>query len=102
MGIPAEFQQQHSSLCLHIWLLLVRLRSEGKDGKHLAQVRRLWWKVAAAVVRERGQFLGHHWQCSRFPACADMPPKLDADQSSPISLHAHLPSCSFTFAAVAV
>ena len=37
MGIPAEFQQQHSSLCLHIWLLLVRLRGEGKDGKQLAQ-----------------------------------------------------------------
>ncbi|PSC72498.1 ubiquinol-cytochrome-c reductase complex assembly factor 1 [Micractinium conductrix] len=38
MGIPAEFQQQHSSLCLHIWLLLVRLRGEGKDGKQLAQL----------------------------------------------------------------
>lgn len=39
MGIPADFQQTHSSLCLHIWLLLVRLRAEGKDGKQLAQVR---------------------------------------------------------------
>lgn len=39
MGIPPEFQQVHSSLCLHIWLLLVRLRAEGKDGKQLAQVR---------------------------------------------------------------
>lgn len=38
MGIPGDFQPQHSSLCLHIWLLLVRLRSEGQDGKQLAQV----------------------------------------------------------------
>ncbi|EFN58190.1 hypothetical protein CHLNCDRAFT_57043 [Chlorella variabilis] len=38
MGIPEEFQQMHSSICLHIWLLLVRLRAEGKDGKHLAQL----------------------------------------------------------------
>ena len=41
MRIPPEFQQTHSSLCLHIWLLLVRLRAEGKEGKQLAQVR--WW-----------------------------------------------------------
>lgn len=39
MGVPVEFQQTHSSLCLHIWLLLTRLRAEGKDGKRLAQVR---------------------------------------------------------------
>lgn len=39
MGIPLDFQQTHSSLCLHIWLLLVRLRAEGKEGKQLAQVR---------------------------------------------------------------
>lgn len=38
MGIPKEFQQLHSSLCLHIWMLLVRLRPESKDGKQLAQV----------------------------------------------------------------
>lgn len=38
MGIPGEFQQTHSSLCLHIWLLLVRLRVEGKEGKQLAQM----------------------------------------------------------------
>lgn len=25
-------------LCLHMWMLLVRLRSEGKDGKALAQM----------------------------------------------------------------
>lgn len=25
-------------LCLHVWMLLVRLRSEGKDGKDLAQM----------------------------------------------------------------
>ena len=25
-------------LCLHVWMLLVRLRSEGKDGKALAQM----------------------------------------------------------------
>lgn len=38
MGIPKEFQQLHSSLCLHIWMLLVRLRPESKDGKQLAQM----------------------------------------------------------------
>ncbi|KAL4443490.1 hypothetical protein ABPG75_011227 [Micractinium tetrahymenae] len=38
VGIPPEFQQAHSSLCLHIWMLLVRLRPEGKDGKQLAQM----------------------------------------------------------------
>ncbi|KAL4422212.1 hypothetical protein ABPG77_009687 [Micractinium sp. CCAP 211/92] len=38
VGIPSEFQQVHSSLCLHIWMLLVRLRPEGKDGKQLAQM----------------------------------------------------------------
>ena len=38
MGLPADFQPLHSSLCLHIWLLLVRLRAEGKPGKQLAQM----------------------------------------------------------------
>ncbi|KAI3428057.1 hypothetical protein D9Q98_006442 [Chlorella vulgaris] len=38
MGMSAEFQHIHSSLCLHIWLLLVRLRAEGKSGKQLAQL----------------------------------------------------------------
>lgn len=33
-----DFQSMHAMLCLHIWLLLVRLRAEGGAGKELAQV----------------------------------------------------------------
>lgn len=71
MGIPVDFQQTHSSLCLHIWLLLVRLRAEGKDGKQLAQVRgagsssmgrqplQAWGMVAACDCRQRaGRWAG--------------------------------------------
>ena len=32
-----QFQQEYSLLCLHIWLLIRRLRSEGPDGKRLSQ-----------------------------------------------------------------
>lgn len=33
-----DFQHQHALLCLHVWLLLVRLRSEGSDGRKLSQL----------------------------------------------------------------
>lgn len=36
-GAPASFAATHSLLCLHIWLLLVRLRAEGDEGAELAQ-----------------------------------------------------------------
>ncbi|KAH7616204.1 hypothetical protein NADE_001032 [Nannochloris sp. 'desiccata'] len=37
--IPAgDFQHQHAALCLHMWLLLTRLRPEGTEGKELAQL----------------------------------------------------------------
>ena len=42
-------------LCLHIWMLLVRLRSEGKDGKDLAQmVYELFQDNVEARVRAEG------------------------------------------------
>lgn len=33
-----KFATTYSLLCLHVWLTLVRLRVEGKDGKDLAQM----------------------------------------------------------------
>ena len=33
-----RFATTYSLLCLHVWLALVRLRVEGKDGKDLAQM----------------------------------------------------------------
>lgn len=38
LELPQDFQHQHALLCLHVWLLLVRLRPEGPDGKKLAQM----------------------------------------------------------------
>ena len=38
MEVPRnKFQQQYSLLCLHVWLLIVRLRAEGPDGKRISQ-----------------------------------------------------------------
>jgi hypothetical protein len=51
MGVNDSFQQLHAMICLHIWLLLVRLRAEGKDGKHLAQASGLLATHAAAGAR---------------------------------------------------
>ncbi len=61
VGIPSEFQQVHSSLCLHIWMLLVRLRPEGKDGKQLAQVGGgvRAWEAGAGAGRQRKHHPGH-------------------------------------------
>lgn len=38
LGLPQTFAATHSLLCLHIWLLLVRLKLEGEDGAELAQI----------------------------------------------------------------
>ena len=38
LEVPSDFQHQHAMLSLHVWLLLVRLRAEGEDGKRLAQM----------------------------------------------------------------
>lgn len=35
--VPDSFQHQHSLLCLHVWLVLHRLRTEGQDGKDVGQ-----------------------------------------------------------------
>ena len=37
LGLPVKFSSTYSLLCLHIWMVLVRLRAEGLDGKDLAQ-----------------------------------------------------------------
>jgi cytochrome b pre-mRNA-processing protein 3 len=34
---PSVFADEHALLCLHVWMLLVRLRPEGPDGKDTAQ-----------------------------------------------------------------
>lgn len=34
---PGTFADTHALLCVHVWLLLVRLRPEGRDGKDAAQ-----------------------------------------------------------------
>jgi cytochrome b pre-mRNA-processing protein 3 len=36
--LPPGFQAHHALMCLHVWLLLVRLRAEGAEGKDLAQM----------------------------------------------------------------
>jgi hypothetical protein len=38
LGLEFRFANTHAMLCLHVWLALVRLRAEGKDGKDLAQM----------------------------------------------------------------
>lgn len=38
MDLEYRFATTYSLLCLHVWLILVRLRAEGKDGKDLAQM----------------------------------------------------------------
>lgn len=38
LGLPDRFAATYSLLCLHVWLLLVRLRREGDDGRELAQI----------------------------------------------------------------
>ncbi len=38
LGLEKRFANSHAMLCLHVWLALVRLRAEGRDGKDLAQM----------------------------------------------------------------
>eukprot|EP00236_Picocystis_salinarum_P001291 CAMPEP_0183823518 /NCGR_PEP_ID=MMETSP0807_2-20130328/103_1 /TAXON_ID=88271 /ORGANISM="Picocystis salinarum, Strain CCMP1897" /LENGTH=241 /DNA_ID=CAMNT_0026068421 /DNA_START=26 /DNA_END=751 /DNA_ORIENTATION=+ len=37
-GLPRKFATMHGLYCLHIWMLLDRLRAEGKDGTRLTQM----------------------------------------------------------------
>lgn len=37
-GLPRKFATRHGLYCLHIWLLLDRLRAEGRDGTRLTQM----------------------------------------------------------------
>ena len=36
--VPNDFQHRHAMLCLHVWMVLKRLRSEGKPGKKISQI----------------------------------------------------------------
>ncbi|KAK9786183.1 hypothetical protein WJX73_010833 [Symbiochloris irregularis] len=36
--LGTTFAQQYAVMCIHVWLLLVRLRAEGDEGKELAQM----------------------------------------------------------------
>ncbi|KAK9846410.1 hypothetical protein WJX81_003307 [Elliptochloris bilobata] len=38
LGLERRFANTHALLCLHVWMTLVRLRGEGRDGKDLAQM----------------------------------------------------------------
>ena len=38
LALPSTFAATHSLLCLHVFMLLVRLREEGNDGADLAQI----------------------------------------------------------------
>jgi len=61
--IPDDFQYQHAALCLHMWLLLTRLRPEGKEAKELAQIfydnfqddLEMRVRAAGVKVKVRGQ-----------------------------------------------
>lgn len=36
--VPNDFQHKHAMLCLHVWMVLKRLRIEGKPGKTISQI----------------------------------------------------------------
>ena len=38
IGLEKRFAHEYSILCIHVWLLLLRLRQEGKEGAELAQM----------------------------------------------------------------
>ena len=38
LALPPTFAATYSLLCLHVFMLLVRLRAEGNDGADLAQI----------------------------------------------------------------
>ena len=38
LALPQTFAATYSLLCLHVFMLLVRLRAEGNDGADLAQI----------------------------------------------------------------
>ena len=37
-GLQKRFAHVHSMMCIHMWMLLVRLRAEGQDGRDIAQM----------------------------------------------------------------
>lgn len=38
LQVPNDFQHRHAMLCLHVWMVLKRLRIEGKPGKKISQI----------------------------------------------------------------
>ncbi|KAK9868871.1 hypothetical protein WJX84_005473 [Apatococcus fuscideae] len=63
IGLEKRFAHEYSILCIHVWLLLLRLRQEGKEGAELAQMmyedfqEDVEMRVRASGVKVR---LGHH------------------------------------------
>ena len=77
--IPADdFQHQHAALCLHMWLILTRLRPEGKEGKELSQIfydnfqddLEMRVRAAGVKVKVRGQLAElekqFYWSCMAY------------------------------------
>ena len=63
-GLPDSFQSWFLVAQLHVWLCLVRLKREGKDGEFvIRQFVQFFWKD----VEERMRVLGV-WQCV-FSTC---------------------------------
>ena len=55
MNIGTAFAQKYAVMCIHMWLLLVRLRAEGDDGKDLAQMLyEHFQEDVEAMVRAQG------------------------------------------------
>lgn len=72
--VPDTFQHRHSVLCMHVWLLLQRLRTEGDDGKDIGQsmydgfqeeverrARATGAKVSAQFMAPWRFFASHFW-----------------------------------------
>ena len=66
-GLEYRFATTYSLLCLHVWLALVRLRVEAKDGKDLAQMmydnfqEDVEIRVRAEGVKVSVSLLGMEW-----------------------------------------
>lgn len=60
-GLEKKFVDKFNMLSVHMWMLLVRLRSEGKDGKDLAQMMyEAFQENVEARVRAEGVKV-RHW-----------------------------------------
>ena len=66
-GLEYRFATTYSLLCLHVWLALVRLRVEAKDGRDLAQMmydnfqEDVEIRVLAEAVKVSASLLALEW-----------------------------------------